>query len=1119
MGNGVLETVFYGGAVNYLDDQGRWQRIDPTLVPAADGGGSLRSKAGPVSVELPAVLGAAPVRVSSKEASVAFTLRDATGVPQLGVPAASTALEVPDEVKRSSATYANALPGVDVSYVADVDGVKEELVLDGPKATATFDFAVSLSEGMVAAENPDGGVDLVDGAGTVVGAFDAPFAYDQTFAASGSESGYTDEAVSLRIASNGPDLMVRLALDPAWLGDPARVFPVVVDPTLRLTGSNADTTIRKAAPDTNYGSDDLLALKGGSDAHRILYRDELFSEPVNVLAAEVQLYMATDTSAATPREVSIHEMSTEWLSGQATWNQRKTGVNWATPGGDYRSPAVATVADATGLQADYIAFPMRAAVQAWVDGERPNHGVMIKYTNETSGAALPYGSVNNLSVYRPRTVVAYTELAGVREPFSYEEFDLGAAGQAYVHLGNGNLTLEDRDLSIAGTGLSATLDRFYQSDPDYLGSAGARWRMWPGAEERLYFASRGLSEVKGNNGDVKWQGGPDELLIFSKRPDGSYESPHGYRATLSLVTEGTAEVFKLAFHETGVVYSFDSQGYLRDIVDRNANKLSFAYTCDTVECYLASMTDTQGRVTTFERADQYRVTKATDPAGRVHAYGYGTTSSGDPILLSYTDPAGKVTRYEYDSGSLLARVIDANGNVTAFAYDGGERITSLTRITDPAAGTGPTWRFDHTVEGQTKVTDPRGNVTTHYYDGRGRVNRVVDALGHERKSSYDSSSNVTERTSATGNKTIDTYDPATSNLMKSQLPTGAASVLEYTNSSFKYFPTKVTNPQGNALSLGYDTKGNLESVTDSMATPSKTVLTYNANGTVATSTDPRGKVTTYGYDSAGNLTTITPPAPLRPTTITYDGLSRIQTVTDGKGQVTTTSYDALDRPIQTSFAGGLTVSFGYDAGGRLTSRTDATGTTTYTYDALNRLKQENLPGGDTNAYDYDGVGNLTSMTDVAGTVSYRYNAVNLVDQLTEPGGAITTFGYDNDDNRTSTTYPTGWCRPSPTTPPIASPRSRASAARPCSVASPTPTTWTARTPACDGRSRTSPTTPRPTPTTPSIASPGPGRCPRWAWSTATSSTPTTPPGTAPAKASPGSWAPSRPARASTTPTS
>jgi YD repeat-containing protein len=127
-------------------------------------------------------------------------------------------------------------------------------------------------------------------------------------------------------------------------------------------------------------------------------------------------------------------------------------------------------------------------------------------------------------------------------------------------------------------------------------------------------------------------------------------------------------------------------------------------------------------------------------------------------------------------------VTDPNGNVTRFTY-AGQRLSTLTRVTDPAAGTGPTWSFDHSVDGQTRVTDARGNATTHFYDKRGRVNRVVDALGHERKSTYDSNSNVIDRTSAMANKTINKFNATTSNLEKVTTPTGAHTDLEYSNTA------------------------------------------------------------------------------------------------------------------------------------------------------------------------------------------------------------------------------------------------------------------------------------------------------------------------------------------------
>lgn len=173
VGDGVKETVFYDGAANYRDAAGRWQPIDPSLVPVGRGG-ALRTKAGPVSVELPAVVGAAPVRVSSGDASVAFTLRGARAGPQPGVPAAGAALDVPEEVQRFSATYTNALPGVSVTYAAMAEGVKEELVLADAKAQSSFDFTVSLREGLSAIETAEGGVSIVDGTGVEKAAITRP---------------------------------------------------------------------------------------------------------------------------------------------------------------------------------------------------------------------------------------------------------------------------------------------------------------------------------------------------------------------------------------------------------------------------------------------------------------------------------------------------------------------------------------------------------------------------------------------------------------------------------------------------------------------------------------------------------------------------------------------------------------------------------------------------------------------------------------------------------------------------------------------------------------------------------------------------------------------------------
>jgi hypothetical protein len=130
--DGGFETTFYGGAVNYRDAQGAWQPIDNSLVPAEGSNGALRNAAGPVDVSLPAVLGAEAVRVAKDDVSVGFRLNGADGGPTAGTP---KALPPPasEAAVKASATYANSIPGVDVSYTAMPEGVKEELVLAGPR--------------------------------------------------------------------------------------------------------------------------------------------------------------------------------------------------------------------------------------------------------------------------------------------------------------------------------------------------------------------------------------------------------------------------------------------------------------------------------------------------------------------------------------------------------------------------------------------------------------------------------------------------------------------------------------------------------------------------------------------------------------------------------------------------------------------------------------------------------------------------------------------------------------------------------------------------------------------------------------------------------------------------
>jgi len=565
--------------------------------------------------------------------------------------------------------------------------------------------------------------------------------------------------------------------------------------------------------------------------------------------------------------------------------------------------------------------------------------------------------------------------------------------QLHVNVSSGNLILEARDVAVKGTGLDLAITRYYNSRSTDLGSVGQGWTLDTGRDV-------GLLAQPG--GGFLFYGPSGFRTTFAPNGSGGYTAPTGSDATLTAV----GGAYTLKFHQSEAQYQFTGGGMLTALTDRNGSTITDRYNSAN---QLASITDTQGRVTTTGAygASGF-ITALNDPGGRQYQYAY----TGN-YLTGYTDPATRQTTYAYDAAGNLSQITDPLGNVTTLAYDGDRRVTSIIRVDNPTAGTGPTTTFTYNAGAtpNTVVTDANNHTTTHYYDTVGRVTKTVDANGKATNVAYTANSNVQQFSDRAGQITTYGYD-SNDNRTSAQLPTGATTTWAYTNASHPYAPTSQNDPQGNSVTYAYNTAGNRISATDGLATQNQYLYTYNGNGTLATATDPRGNTTSYGYDSYGNQTSATAPAPLGGTTLHYDGLSRLDYSIDGKGQQTTYRYDALDRTTQMAYQSGDNTTLAYDVVGNLTRLDDNAGTprqTTFGYDRLNRQTSKTflLPSDGTLTYAYDGVGNLTSFTDGGGTVTYAYTAVNLLQTLTEPGGFQTTFTHDDMYRRTGTAYPNG----------------------------------------------------------------------------------------------------------------
>src|SRR5262249_53670008 len=114
----------------------------------------------------------------------------------------------------------------------------------------------------------------------------------------------------------------------------------------------------------------------------------------------------------------------------------------------------------------------------------------------------------------------------------------------------------------------------------------------------------------------------------------------------------------------------------------------------------------------------------------------------------------------------------------------------------------------------------------------------------------------------------------------------------------------------------------------------------------------------------------------------------------------------LNRQTQEIDPSGNSLTYAYDAAGRLTSQTDRLGRRrNYSYDAGSRLTGATwlTAGGataDTFTYTYDANNNQLTAANTAGAYTLTYDALDRVKTTQQPFGFGQTFSYDAAGNRT-----------------------------------------------------------------------------------------------------------------------
>ncbi|MGB7745827.1 MAG: RHS repeat-associated core domain-containing protein [Verrucomicrobiia bacterium] len=464
---------------------------------------------------------------------------------------------------------------------------------------------------------------------------------------------------------------------------------------------------------------------------------------------------------------------------------------------------------------------------------------------------------------------------------------------------------------------------------------------------------------------------------------------------------------------------YDPLRHLTDMYDNLGRHTHYEYcTCGA----LNSITDPLGRLTTFLRDLQNRVTSKIYPDGTALNYAYQPNSGR---LQSVTDAKGQTTEYQFFIDNNLAQVSYTNAAVAtpsvSFTYD-----TNYNHRLTMTDGIGTTAYSYYAVTsgqlgaGQLQGVDgPFANDTIAYnYDALGRVtSRAINGMAQQ--VTYDALGRETMVTNALGSFTK-TYVGTTLEISTNYYPNGQQTVFSYFNTPNDERLAEIWNQNigGGTLSkfdYGYDAEGQITNWTQQADAGTPTAYTYQYDAgkqlinAVLNSTGAGATVLkqyAYGYDQAGNRTSeaiVNGTSSLSVTRADYNNLNQLTNLSSGgglmqfagaldkQGIVTVAGNAATVNHFTTNFVGYANVSLG-------TNLVQIVATDYNGNARTNNYQLVVTNNGVAEIITYDLNGNETSVVTAISTNTYQWDAANRlmgITQLSTNNTQLTSlFAYD-----------------------------------------------------------------------------------------------------------------------------
>ncbi len=370
--------------MNYFDAKTKqFQPVDSTLsATTKDSKAVFKNTADAFALTLPSTSGSGEwVSIGSARGSLSY--RPSVGATSSSAPRASSSLGSLAGTTKDTVDYTGAFgAAADLSYVSTSNGLKESIVLPRYTGATTFGFDL-VTTNLTPALQGDGSISFVS-VDTTVPAFRIPAPTMTDSLVNAADEPAFSSKVHYDLSKTSDGWHFDVVADKAWLSDPARVYPVSIDPTVtyqnygtfQANGYTAasDTFVSDAAPNTNYDasydSGHGYQLKtgyysGSGNNRTFVYPDvsDIYSwnttSHVQIITANMNMacYWRYDHGTG---PVWYGPIRMGWGEGSTTWNNQ---------------PGFESYSSANITQGGRTRFDITPFVQQWMDGTYSSFGI------------------------------------------------------------------------------------------------------------------------------------------------------------------------------------------------------------------------------------------------------------------------------------------------------------------------------------------------------------------------------------------------------------------------------------------------------------------------------------------------------------------------------------------------------------------------------------------------------------------------------------------------------------------------------------------------------------------------------------------------------------------------